>query len=118
MTTDKRITSDDFFDRLKLIFSNLPDDVLSLDIQLRHGLKAVLQMTRYATDSDEPNRVAYGQNNTVGESLAVYNANDFDDVMRQNEQMRDILSRIIEYHERSEVHYEAMREGSKLLEVK
>ena len=115
MATDKRITSDAFLDRLKLIFSNLPDELLSLDIQLRPNLMAVLQITRYATDSDKPDQITRGADDTVEQSLAVYDVSDFDDVMKQNERMKDILGRIIEYHERSEVNYDAMREGAELL---
>lgn len=116
MSNDKRISSDAMFERLKSLIPNLPDECITLDIELRKGLMAVLRLTRYASEQDEPAKITFGPQDTVEEALAVYNVNDFDDVMNQNHDLKVIMCRIITEYEQDGVDTLAMQEGRELLD--
>lgn len=117
--SDKRITSDEMYFRLKQLIPNMPDEVISMDLQLRPGLFTVMQLRMEVTDDAGNPKLMEGSTReieTVDKTLAVYNANDLDELISNNEKMKDILARILLLHDMSEVDYQAMREGKELLD--
>ena len=116
---NKRLTSDELLERLKTIVQ-LPEDIISLDISLRTGLFAVISLQRYATIDDGIVGTRFDSylNRTIDETLAVYNVNDLDDILNENVQLRDILSRILAARSKGENDWEALGEAVKLTEGK
>ena len=99
--TDKILTSEELFERLRTIIPNIDEwgEIISLDIQLRSCMFAVMHITRYATEADHRSKVTFrSDGNTFEDSLAVYNVNDFEDVMNKNNLMEDMLRRICASH--------------------
>ena len=116
MSDDKRLTSDQFLERLKTIV-NLPDDIINLDISLHVNLMAVISLTRYATANDDIDKTELDldHNRTIDEMLAVYNVSDLNDVINENKALREVLSRIVKLTDEGILDVSAIDEAHKLL---